>query len=49
MGRNSIHEEFQNIEKLRIFNPRLHRVYLKEIKEIPEKVITEVSKEIIGY
>ena len=49
MGRNSIHKEFQNIEKLGIFNPRLNKVYLKEIKEIPEEVISVVSKEIIGY
>lgn len=49
MGRKSIHKEFQNIEKLGIFNPRLNKVYLKEIKDIPEEVISEISKEVIGY
>lgn len=49
MGKNSIHNEFDNIEKLGIFNPRLNCVFLKNINEIPSDVIETVSKEVIGY
>lgn len=49
MGKKSIHNEFNNIENLGIFNPRLNCVYLKKINEIPNDVIEAVSKEVIGY
>lgn len=49
MGKNSIHNEFDNIEKLGIFNPRLNCVFLKKINEISNDVIETVSKEVIGY
>lgn len=49
MGKHSIHSEFDNIEKLGIFNPRLNCVYLKEIKDIPLEIIEEVSDNVIGY
>ena len=49
MGSHSIHKEFDDIEKLGIFNPRLNCVYLKDIKDIPKETIEEVSKEVIGY
>lgn len=49
MGKHSIHKEFDNIEKLGIFNPRLNCVYLKEIKDIPLETIEEVSNNVIGY
>ena len=49
MGKHSIHKEFNNIEKLGIFNPRLNCVYLKEIKNIPLETIEVISNEVIGY
>ncbi|CZQ85582.1 Hypothetical protein Tpal_653 [Trichococcus palustris] len=49
MGSRSIHEEFQNVEKLGIFNPRLNKVYLLNINGIPSEVITEVASDVIGY
>ena len=49
MGKHSIYNEFDNIEKLGIFNPRLNCVYLKEIKDIPLETIELISKEVIGY
>lgn len=49
MGKNSIHSEFNNIEKLGIFNPRLNCAFLKDINEIPNDIIENVSKEVIGY
>lgn len=49
MGQHSIHEEFQGIEKLGIFNPRLNKIYLTNVNDIPPEVISEVSREVIGY
>lgn len=49
MGKNSIHNEFNSIEKLGIFNPRLNCAFLKDINEIPKNIIENVAKEVIGY
>ena len=49
MGSHSIHEEFQSVEELGIFNPRLNKVYLLNINEIPSEVIHRVASEVIGY
>lgn len=49
MGMNSIHKEFKNIKQLGIFNPRINKVYLFNLDNIPSEVITEVSSEVIGY
>lgn len=49
MGSHSIHEEFQSVDKLGIFNPRLNKVYILNINEIPSEVIHQVASEVIGY
>lgn len=49
MGNHSIHEEFKEIKKLGIFNPRLNIVYLLEISDIPKEVLEIVEKDVIGY
>lgn len=49
MGMHSIHNEFSNIKKLGIYNPRLNKIYLINISLIPERVIDSVSIKIIGY
>lgn len=49
MGIRSIHEEFQTIKNLGIFNPRLNNVYLLEMSCISPEIIEEVSSEVIGY
>jgi hypothetical protein len=49
MGLHSIHNEFQEVDKIGIFNPKLNKVYVLEIKDIPSETITEVSKDVIGY
>lgn len=49
MGIRSKHKEFQNIKQLGVFNPRLNNVYLLEISNIPLSIISEVSKDVIGY
>ncbi|GAQ19285.1 hypothetical protein OPHB3_3247 [Oceanobacillus picturae] len=49
MGKHSVHDEFQHIKQLGIFNPRLNKVYLLKVNNISEEVISEVSTEVIGY
>ncbi len=49
MGVHSIHDEFKTIKKLGIFNPRMNCIYLKNILDIPQETINEVSEKIIGY
>lgn len=49
MGKHSVYKEFRNIKKLGIYNPRMNKVYTVEISSIPERVIEEVSKKVIGY
>lgn len=49
MGIHSIHKEFKSIKNLGIYNPRMNKVYILSIDMIPQSVINEVSKEVIGY
>ena len=49
MGMHSIHKEFKSIKNLGIYNPRMNKVYTVSIDMIPQSVINEVSKEVIGY
>ena len=49
MGMHSIHKEFKSIKNLGIYNPRMNKVYTIGIDMIPQSVIDEVSKEVIGY
>ena len=50
MGLRSIyHVNFETIQNLGIFNPRLNCVYLMKIEDIPKNVINEVSEKVIGY
>jgi hypothetical protein len=49
MGMHSIHKEFKSIKNLGIYNPRMNKVYTVSIDTIPQSVINEVSKEVIGY
>ncbi|MEY8345885.1 hypothetical protein [Niallia circulans] len=49
MGIHSIHDEFQEVDKIGIFNPKLNKVYILDIKDIPSETIVEVSKDVIGY
>ena len=49
LGLHSIHPEYQQIEKLGFFNPRLGKVYTLPVSKIPEEVICEVDSEVIGY
>lgn len=49
MGLNSIHLEFNNLKYLGFYNPRLNKVYRMEVDKIPEAIINEVEREVIGY
>ncbi len=49
MGLHSIHPEFKDIEYLGIFNPRQNTVSRIAVADIPEDVIKEVDRDVIGY
>ncbi len=49
MGLRSIHPEFKSIKYLGVFNPRQNTISRIAVKDIPEKTIKEVEKEVIGY
>lgn len=49
MGLHSIHPEFQSIQYLGIFNPRLNIVYRIATKDISTETIQEVESSVIGY
>jgi hypothetical protein len=49
MGKRSIHEEFNTIHKIGVYNPRLNSVYLLDISDISADVINLVETEVIGY
>ena len=49
MGLHSIHPEFQRIQYLGIYNPRLNTVYRIPVADIPEDVISEVEEKVTGY
>lgn len=42
LGLHSTYEEFQNVKKIGLFNPRLNCSYIINIKDIPKNVINEV-------
>lgn len=49
MGLHSKKKEFQEINKLGIFNPRLNTVYLLDVNKISDDVIKIIEDEIICY
>lgn len=49
LGMHSIHAEFQDIQRLGIFNPRLNAIYYIDIQAIPYQTIIDVSTNVIGY
>lgn len=49
MGCHSQPSEFSSIKTLGIFNPRTNTVYAADISSIPQTVIDEVSRDVIGY
>lgn len=49
MGVQSSHPEFDSIQNLGIYNPRLSKAYFLPIKNIPLETIKEVADKVIGY
>lgn len=49
LGLHSIHDYFNGITKLGIFNPRLNKVYLLNIDDISSEIVSEITSEVIGY
>lgn len=49
MGKHSTHEEFDSVENIGFFNPRLNTVYKMPVSDIAPEVIQEIETEIIGY
>jgi len=49
MGTHSIHDEFNSITNIGVFNPRLNIIYLLDISKISEDLIFEIETEVIGY
>lgn len=50
MGLHSKHKEiFEKLEWLAFFNPRKNLVYYHRISNIPESVLDEVARKVIGY
>ena len=51
MGLQTFHlqDDFLLLEYLAIYNPRLQTIYRQPIADIPEEVIEEVKRDVIGY
>lgn len=49
IGKHSNYLEFNNIQNLGIFNPRLNKAYSLSVSDISDEIITEVSEKVIGY
>jgi hypothetical protein len=49
MGKHSGKEEFKNINKIGIFNPKLHIAYVLETSKISKEVIEEIENNVICY
>ena len=49
MGKRSIHDEFEHILKIGVYNPRLNSIYLLDISDISDDIVNLVETEVIGY
>jgi hypothetical protein len=49
MGKRTGKRKFKNISKVGIFNPRLNKVYLYDVTQIPEEIIRDIETNVIGY
>lgn len=49
MGSRSNKKEFQDIDKIGIFNPILNKAWVKPILEINEEALNEVMSKVLGY
>ena len=49
MGQHSGKKEYKKIKRIGIFNPRLNKVYLCDVKDIPQETIEKIEKDVICY
>jgi hypothetical protein len=49
MGLHSIHQQFQDIKYLGVYNPRMNKIYKIATSDISQDVISEVEINVIGY
>ena len=49
MGKHSIHSEFQSINKMGIFNPRLNKVFIFNYNDVDRKIIEYFESKIFKY
>ena len=49
LGIHSIHQEFQHIKKLGLFNPESNIAYTISLSDISDNVFQSVSRDVIGY
>ena len=49
MGKHSGLEFYNEIDKIGFYNPRLNKVYLLEIENIPKETLINIEKNVIGY
>ncbi|MCQ2522387.1 MAG: hypothetical protein MJ105_08415 [Lachnospiraceae bacterium] len=49
MGKRSKKDEFVDIDKIGIYNPRKNVIYIKKVDEINKRVIETIEHEVIGY
>lgn len=49
MGKHSIHEEFDSVDIIGFFNPRLNTVYQMSVSDISPETIKTIEEEVIGY
>ena len=49
MGIHSVHPFFKKIKRIGVFNPRLNRVYLYDLANVPAEVIEEIERDVICY
>jgi len=49
MGQHSVNKDLHGITQLGIFNPRLNKIYIKPISEIPSEIIKQIEDDVICY
>ena len=49
MGKHSGNSIFENIDKIGIFNPRQNVMHTFDMRYMPQDVIREIEKNVIGY
>ena len=49
MGKHSVHEYFDSIHNIGLFNPRLNKMYVLNADSIDENIIKQVEEDVICY